>query len=77
VGTAALFHGIGELRNYESKLKHVEESVKIARKVLKELNFPDEKIDGVIYAIEVHSFTGHIKPKTLEAQIMQDADSIY
>ena len=77
VGAAALLHDIGEMRSYESKLRHVEESVKIARKVLKELGFPGEKIEDVVYAISVHSFTkGHVRPRTLEAQILQDADRL-
>jgi len=77
VGVAALLHDIGELRSFKSKMKHVDISVKIARKVLRELNFPSNKVKDVIYAIETHSFTkGHIKPKTFEAQVLQDADRL-
>ncbi len=77
VGVAALMHDIGEMRSYESKLRHVEESVNIAEKVLKNFGLSANKIKDIIYAISVHSFTkGHIKPETLEAQVLQDADRL-
>lgn len=36
--------------------------------------FPADKLDDVAHAIEAHSFSANIAPRTLEAQIVQDAD---
>ncbi|NYH10583.1 HD domain-containing protein [Pseudomonas moraviensis] len=47
-----------------------------ASKVLKNLNWPDARIDAVIHAIEAHSFSANITPLTLEARLMQDADRL-
>lgn len=47
-----------------------------ASKVLKNLNWPEARIDAVIHAIEAHSFSANITPLTLEARLMQDADRL-
>ncbi|MDZ7717590.1 MAG: HD domain-containing protein [Balneolaceae bacterium] len=38
--------------------------------------FPSDKIEGVKHAIEAHSFSAGIPPKTIEAKIVQDADRL-
>lgn len=45
-----------------------------ARRILTALDFPLEKLDAVAHAIEAHSFSANIAPKTIEAEILQDAD---
>lgn len=54
------------------------ESSKIAAKktgeILTELNFPSDKIEAVMHCVEAHSFSANIKPKTIEAKIVQDSD---
>lgn len=45
-----------------------------ARVVLAGAEFPFDKLDAVAHAIEAHSFSAGIVPRTLEAQIVQDAD---
>lgn len=47
-----------------------------ASSVLKEMNWPDEKISNAAHAIEAHSFSANITPLTLEAKIVQDADRL-
>lgn len=47
-----------------------------ASSVLKELDWPNEKISNVAHAIEAHSFSANITPITLEAKIVQDADRL-
>lgn len=47
-----------------------------ASSVLKEMNWPNEKISNVAHAIEAHSFSANITPITLEAKIVQDADRL-
>jgi uncharacterized protein len=39
-------------------------------------DFPDDKIKAVQHAVLTHSFSAGIKPETLEAKILQDADRI-
>jgi uncharacterized protein len=38
--------------------------------------FPAHLLAGVVHAIEAHSFSAAIAPRTLEAQIVQDADRL-
>lgn len=45
-----------------------------ARDILTRLGFPAEKLDTVAHAIEAHSFYAQIPPRTIEAEILQDAD---
>jgi uncharacterized protein len=48
----------------------------LARTELERLGFPDDRLDGVAHAIEAHSFSAGIAPRTVEAQIVQDADRL-
>lgn len=47
-----------------------------AGKFLESIQFPQKKIDDVKHAIEAHSFSAGIKPQTIEAKIVQDADRL-
>ncbi len=47
-----------------------------AAEFLKTTNFPESKIQYVAHAIEAHSYSAGIRPKTLEAKIVQDADRL-
>ncbi|KIF62250.1 phosphohydrolase [Pseudomonas fluorescens] len=47
-----------------------------ASSVLKDMDWPREKIISVAHAIEAHSFSANIAPLTLEAKIVQDADRL-
>jgi uncharacterized protein len=47
-----------------------------AANVLSSLGWPSERIDSVCHAIEAHSFSAGIPPRSLEAQILQDADRL-
>lgn len=40
------------------------------------LDFPQDKLAGLVHAIEVHSFSAGIAPETIEAKIVQDADRL-
>lgn len=44
--------------------------------ILKELKWSEEDITAVCHAIEAHSFSAALTPRTLEAQIVQDADRL-
>ncbi|TVQ65341.1 MAG: HD domain-containing protein, partial [Balneolaceae bacterium] len=47
-----------------------------AEKFLGECSFPPTKISEVVHAIEAHSFSAGVAPKTIEAKIVQDADRL-
>ncbi|MDT3314463.1 HD domain-containing protein [Pseudomonas sp. rhizo66] len=47
-----------------------------ASAVLATLGWPDEKISAAFHAIEAHSFSANMTPRTLEAKIVQDADRL-
>ncbi|CAB3969511.1 phosphohydrolase [Burkholderia cenocepacia] len=51
-------------------------SAEKARQVLKSLDWPDAKIDAVAHAVEAHSFSAGVAPKTIEAKVLQDADRL-
>ena len=41
---------------------------------LKELEFPEELIEGVCHAVKAHSYSAGIPPESIEAKVVQDAD---
>ena len=51
-------------------------SARAARELLAEQGFPGERLDAVAHAIEAHSYSAAVAPRTLEACILQDADRL-
>lgn len=47
-----------------------------AVKYLESIEYPREFLDDIAHAIEAHSFSANIEPRTLEAKIVQDADRL-
>ena len=47
-----------------------------ARTILAELRWEAARIDAAAHAIEAHSFSAGIAPRTIEARIVQDADRL-
>jgi len=43
---------------------------------LAEISYPEELLPQVYHAIEAHSFSADIPPRSLEAQVVQDADRL-
>ena len=66
---AAILHDIG--RPHEN---HAHHSGIMAREILQEHGY--SKIDEIIHAIEIHSFSAGGEAKTIEAQILSDADKL-
>ena len=60
-----------DLRNQASTL-----SAEKAQELLRNWGYPQENIEQIKHAIAAHSYSANIKPETLEAQIVQDADRI-
>ena len=74
---AVLLHDVARHLEDEGKIgDHAEEGARIARGILESLGFPREKVEKVCYCIRVHRFRGGEKPRTIEAQILQDADRL-
>ena len=77
VKAAVLLHDIARAMEDEGKINdHATEGAKMARKILNKVHFPKQKIPNVIHCVETHRFRNYLKPKTLEAQILQDADRL-
>lgn len=58
-------------RKEASKMAAVE-----AIKFLESINYPKEYFEAIKHAIHAHSFSAGIKPETIEAKIVQDADRL-
>ena len=47
-----------------------------ARQIAAELGWPSPRLEALAHAIEAHSFSAGIEPRSLEARILQDADRL-
>ena len=70
--TAALFHDMGHLVNYDT---HEEESVKLAKKILPEYQYSQQQINTICDLISATQMPP--RPKNLLEEIMCDADLDY
>ena len=68
---AALLHDIGISKGREN---HEKVGAEIAKKLLED--YDKEKKENIVHCIETHRFSKGLKPKTLEAKILQDADRL-
>jgi len=76
---AVLLHDIGgakERKDPSGKTDHAFESVKLAKPFLKKLGLSKEKIEYISNCIISHRYRSEIKPETLEAKIVFDADKL-
>ena len=76
---AALLHDVGRIHEKKNNAKnHAEISAEMAEKFLQKTNFniSIDDIENIIHSIRAHSFSNKIKPKTLEAKILSDADKL-
>ena len=70
----ALLHDVGVVIN---RKKHYVAGRARAAEILKEVGFPEEKIDAALHVLEAHSrYGGAPDPKTPEAKVGQDADAL-
>lgn len=74
-GFAALLHDIGRLVHRKG-IHHAILSVEEAREILKAYELEPEQVEAVLHAIEAHSFSQGIEPRTLEARVVRDADRL-
>ncbi len=47
-----------------------------AREIMMEIAYPSVEYDAIAHAIEAHSFSGGLEPRTIEAGILRDADRL-
>lgn len=76
---AALLHDIGrkeENLDKTGKVNHAILGAEMAGVILKDLGYSKEKIEAVQHCIRTHRFKGKLKPKTIEAKILFDADKL-
>lgn len=70
----AWLHDIGSIQGkYE---EHHKVSSEVSVKLLKEWNYPEEKINQVVHCIYSHRGSLDIKKETNEAKILADADAL-
>jgi uncharacterized protein len=51
-------------------------SAEAAVKILSDWNYPEQYLEGIAHAIEAHSYSAGIVPRTIEAKVVQDADRL-
>jgi uncharacterized protein len=74
---SALFHDVIIRKGTPKQSGESKESAVLAGKFLRRtVGYPKEKIEKVKYAISVCSFKKNIRPETIEARILQDADML-
>jgi len=73
--TAALLHDIARVKESQD-VDHAVLGAEISEKILRELAYPEEKIEHVKHCIIAHRFRSGNDPKTEEAKILCDADKL-
>ncbi|NOQ56063.1 MAG: HD domain-containing protein [Nanohaloarchaea archaeon] len=79
VKAGALLHDIGGAKEHFDKtgqIDHAAEGAKIACQILKDLDYPKDKIKHIQECIKTHRFRSDSRPETIEAQIIFDADKL-
>jgi uncharacterized protein len=75
VGMAALMHDIGHVSS-DTLLHHADLSMSVAGELLLAYEVSDDTREAILHAIEAHSFSLGIEPRTLEAKVVRDADRL-
>ena len=74
VALSAILHDVAF---YSPKQKeHADEGARIAEQYLKEHGHPSDLVEKVVHAIKVHAGPLVFSPRSMEAKILQDADTI-
>ncbi len=79
VRAGALLHDIGgakEDRDRTGQTDHAIEGAKMAYSILKDLDYPEDKIKHIQDCIRTHRFRSESRPETIEAKIIFDADKL-
>ncbi len=74
---AAWLHDIVNLsKNHPERAEASKMAAASALNFLTKVDYPQKYFSEIAHAIEAHSFSGGIRPLTLEAKIVQDADRL-
>lgn len=75
---AALLHDIGRSEEHRSKgeICHAHVGSEMAEKILEELGYNEEDRAEICCCIRAHRFRNGVKPESLEAKILFDADKL-
>ncbi len=74
---AALLHDLGSKKGAGPEQgQDGQDSTRAMRSFLQDKGLDGDRIEKVLYAVAVHSFSRGIHPVTLEARILQDADRL-
>ena len=75
---AALLHDVARKEQDESRgqICHAERGAELSREILKEMNYPGDKIDRIVHCIETHRFRKGSPPESIEAKVLYDADKL-
>ncbi len=77
--TAVLLHDIARVKEDKDntgKTCHAELSSRMAKKILRKLDYSEEEIKKITHCILAHRYRSGIKPETREAKILFDADKL-
>jgi len=69
---ASLLHDIARGRRGD----HASRSAREAERILSALELPRDKISKVVDVIRSHSFSGKVRPMSLEAKVLSDVDKL-
>lgn len=74
---AALLHDLVVYPKGSAKRsKSADDSADMAEQILKDYDYPEDKIEKICYCIRTHSYSKRLIPSTIEAKILQDADRL-
>ncbi|MDD8025023.1 MAG: HD domain-containing protein [Acidobacteriota bacterium] len=75
---AAVLHDIGRAEEDRSNGRHchAEAGAREARAILKKHGLPEETIARVVHCIETHRYRKAVRPETIEARVLFDADKL-
>ncbi|MBW2343587.1 MAG: HD domain-containing protein [Deltaproteobacteria bacterium] len=84
---AAYLHDIGRSRQDKSKgticqdkskgtICHAVKGAEMAKSFLDEYEIPEDQEKNIIHCIRSHRFRGNLRPETLEAKVLFDADKL-
>lgn len=77
LAVATLFHDCVSVEKNSSKRAIASRlSAEVARALLCQVGWDEERIEAVAHAIEAHSFSAGIEPRSREAAILRDADRL-
>lgn len=74
VRAATLLHDIYRFQEMQGGGCHAQFGAERVREILS--GQPSKKVEAVAHAVEAHRFRGGVKPQTLEAQVLYDADKL-